>query len=143
MTSVGFDSAWCATDLGAYRTCRHTYEYYPYGSLPPLDSTRFTGVFPWLGGTGEPVPEQVEMLDRLAEGLSARGLTLPRDFATFQADSKLHDRLDDLRAARRTRMTVPFPPATQRTKVVKAAEEAWRLVNPPPWCADRGTRTPR
>ncbi|MEV7388329.1 hypothetical protein [Streptomyces sp. NPDC091215] len=96
LSSVGFDSAWCATDLGEYRTCRYTYEFYPYESLPPLDSTQFTGVFQWLGGTGDPVPEQVTALDRLAEGLSARGLTLPRDFVTFQADSKLRYSLDEV-----------------------------------------------
>ncbi len=96
VSSVGFDSAWCATDLGAYRPCRYTYEYYPYESLPPVDSTGFTGVFQWLGGTGEPVPERVTALDRLAENLAAEGLTLPRDFATFQADSTLHSSLDEV-----------------------------------------------
>jgi hypothetical protein len=94
--SVGFDSAWCATDLGEYRPCRYTYEYYSYESLPPLDSTEFTGAFQWLGGTGEPVPEQVTALNRLAESLAAKGLTLPRDFVTFQADSKLHCSLDEV-----------------------------------------------
>ncbi len=69
MSSVGFDSAWCATDLGEYRPCRYTYEYYPYKSLPPLDSTDFTGTFQRLGGTGETAP---------------------------QADSKLHRSLDEV-----------------------------------------------
>ncbi|MEV6703136.1 hypothetical protein AB0M68_39500 [Streptomyces sp. NPDC051453] len=96
LSSTGFDSAWCATDLGEYRPCRYTYEYYPYESLPPLDSTEFTGAFQWLGGTGEPVPEQVTALDRLVENLAAKGLTLPRDFVTFQADSKLHYSLDEV-----------------------------------------------
>lgn len=96
VSSVGFDSAWCATDLGEYRPCRYTYEYYPYESLPPVDSTQFTGAFQWLGGTGEPVPEQVTALNGLAENLAAKGLTLPRDFTTFQADSKLHSSLDEV-----------------------------------------------
>ncbi|MEV7149255.1 hypothetical protein AB0O05_22485 [Streptomyces sp. NPDC093084] len=95
-SSVEFDSAWCATDLGEYRTCRHTYEYYRYKSLPPIDSTQFTGTFQWLGGTGEPVPEQVTELGRLAEDLSAKGLTLPPDFAAFQADAKLRHSLDEV-----------------------------------------------
>lgn len=95
-SSVRFDSAWCATDLAEYRACRYTYEYYPYESLPPLDSTQFTGDFQWLGGTGEVVPEQVASLNCLAEDLSAKGLTLPRDFVTFQADSKLHYSLDEV-----------------------------------------------
>ncbi|MGW1269072.1 hypothetical protein [Streptomyces sp. NPDC002491] len=96
LSSVGFDSAWCATDLGGYRPCRYTYEYYSYESLPHLDSTEFTGAFQRLGGTGETVPEQVAALDRLAENLAAQGLTLPRDFVAFQADSKLHGSLDEV-----------------------------------------------
>lgn len=96
VSAVGFDSAWCATDLGEYRPCHSTYEYYPYESLPPLDSTEFTGAFQWLGGTGEPVPEHVTVLNRLAEDLAAKGLTLPRDFVAFQADSKLRGSLDDI-----------------------------------------------
>ncbi|NXY97213.1 hypothetical protein HYE82_23120 [Streptomyces sp. BR123] len=95
-SSVGFDSAWCATDLGEYRPCHDTYEYYPYESLPPLDPAEFTGGFQRLGGTGEPVPEQVTALHRLAEDLEAKGLTLPRDFVTFQSDSHLHCSLDDI-----------------------------------------------
>ncbi|WP_333776168.1 hypothetical protein [Streptomyces sp. IBSBF 3136] len=96
LSSVGFDSAWCATDLGEYRHCRHTYEYYAYESLPPLDSTELTGTFQWLGGTGEPVPEHVTALNCLAENLAAKGLMLPRDFVTFQADSKLQYSLDEV-----------------------------------------------
>ncbi|MER7927214.1 hypothetical protein ABTY96_29330 [Streptomyces sp. NPDC096057] len=94
VSSVGFEAAWCATDLGEYRPCRYTYEHYPYESLPPLDPTGFTGTFQRLGGTGERDTEQVTALDRLAETLAAKGLTLPRDFATFQADSKLRHSLD-------------------------------------------------
>ncbi|MET7987485.1 hypothetical protein [Streptomyces sp. NPDC005281] len=96
VSSAGFDSAWCATDLGDYRPCRYTYEYYPYESLPPLDSTEFTGAFRWLGRTGKPVPEQVTALNRLAVNLAAKGLTLPQDFVTFQADSKMHYSLDEV-----------------------------------------------
>ncbi|MFF3639343.1 hypothetical protein [Streptomyces sp. NPDC002250] len=96
MSSVGFDSAWCATDLGEYRPCRSTYEYYPYKSLPPVDATQFMGAFQWLGGTGELVPEQVTVLNGLAGSLAATGLTLPRDFTTFQTDSKLHCSLDEV-----------------------------------------------
>ncbi|MET9498463.1 hypothetical protein [Streptomyces sp. NPDC006552] len=96
LSSDGFDTAWCATDLGVYRPCRYTYEYYPYESLPPLDSTELTGTFQQLGGTSETVPEQVTALNRLAENLATKGLTLPRDFVTFQADSKLHCSLDEV-----------------------------------------------
>lgn len=96
LSSVGFDSAWCATDLGEYRTCRHTYEYYAYESLPPVDSTQFTGAFQWLGDAGEPLPEQVTAINSLAADLTARNLTLPRDFVRFQTDSKLHYALDEV-----------------------------------------------
>ncbi|WP_405616977.1 hypothetical protein [Streptomyces sp. NBC_01508] len=95
---VRFDTAWCATGLGDYRACRFTYEYYSYESLPPLDSDRFTGAFRWLGDLGEPIPHQVTRLDGLAKELSARGLTLPPDFVTFQTGANLHGSLDKVSA---------------------------------------------
>jgi hypothetical protein len=94
LSSPDFSAAWCATDLGEYRACRHTYERYRYESLPPLDSTQFTGDFRWLGGVGDLVPEQVTKLTGLAADLTARGLTLPRDFVTFHTGSNLYRSLD-------------------------------------------------
>ncbi|WP_199551694.1 hypothetical protein [Streptomyces sp. N35] len=94
--SVRFEASWCATDLGAYRDCAATYERYRYESLPPLEAAQFTGAFQWLGGTGEPIPEQVTALSRLAEDLTAKGVTLPRDFVTYHADSKLALTLDEV-----------------------------------------------
>ncbi|MGW2706555.1 hypothetical protein [Streptomyces sp. NPDC001340] len=41
-------------------------------------------------------PQQVTALNRLAENLAAKGLTLPGDFVAFQADSKLHCSLDEV-----------------------------------------------
>lgn len=93
---VSFDAAWCATDLGEYRACRYTYEHYPYESLPSLDSDQFTGAFPWLGGIGDSIPEQVAGLDALAGELAAEGLALPRDFVTFQTSANLHGSLDEV-----------------------------------------------
>jgi hypothetical protein len=95
-TSVCFDAAWCATDLGEYRACRYTYEQYPYESLPPLDSNRFTGAFQWLGGTRGRDPQQAEKLNDLARDLAARGLALPQDFATFQTSANLSGSLDEV-----------------------------------------------
>lgn len=96
IASVGFDAAWCATDLGKYRACRYTYEEYPYASLPPLDPTRFTGAFQWLGDAGDLLPEQAERLGALAGELKARGLALPQDFVTFQTRRDLHGSLDEV-----------------------------------------------
>ncbi|MCX4653395.1 hypothetical protein OG249_16015 [Streptomyces microflavus] len=96
LSSAGFDTAWCATDLGTYRACRHTYERYSLDSLPPLDSDQFTGGFPWLGGAGDPIPRQVMKLNGLAKELSAKGLTLPRDFVTFQTSENLYGSLDEV-----------------------------------------------
>jgi hypothetical protein len=96
LSSVGFDAAWCATDLGEYRACRYTYERYPYESLPPLDSSQFTGTFQWLGGTRSLDPEQVAKLNDLAEELAARSLSLPQDFLTFQTSVNLYGSLDDV-----------------------------------------------
>ncbi|MFJ2024979.1 hypothetical protein ACIODW_14415 [Streptomyces sp. NPDC087897] len=91
-----FDTSWCATDLGAYRPCRFTYAYYPYESLPPLDSAQYTGAFAWLGGLTEPAPDRLAALDRLAAALAAEGVALPRDFVTCLADAKLRFSLDDV-----------------------------------------------
>lgn len=96
LSATGFDAAWCATGLGAYRDCRYTYERYPYDSLPPLDSGRYTGAFTWLGEPGEPVPGQVARIEGLAARLAAEGITLPADFATFHTSGKLHRALDEV-----------------------------------------------
>lgn len=96
LSSVDFNAAWCATDLGKYRACRYTYEYYSLESLPPLDSSQFTGAFRWLGDAGDPVPRQVLKLNGLARDLAGRGLTLPQDFVTFQTTENLYGSLDDV-----------------------------------------------
>ncbi|MFJ8728650.1 hypothetical protein [Streptomyces bauhiniae] len=96
LSSVDFDAAWCATDLGKYRACQYTYEDYSLESLPPLDSSQFTGAFRWLGNAGAPIPRQVMKLNGLARDLAARGLTLPRDFVTFQTTENLYGSLDEV-----------------------------------------------
>ncbi|MEV8097146.1 hypothetical protein [Kitasatospora sp. NPDC085879] len=91
-----FEAAWCATDLGEYRACAGTYERYPYDSLPPLDPDRYTGAFEWLGEAGDPVPDEVAALDRLAADLAAHGLALPRDFVTFHTSAGFRNTLDEV-----------------------------------------------
>jgi hypothetical protein len=93
---ASFGAAWCATDLGEYRACRGTYERYPYASLPPLDSSQFTGAFQWLGNVGDLLPEQAAKLTDLTTDLMACGLVLPRDFVTFQTRSNLYGLLDSV-----------------------------------------------
>ncbi|MGW3244450.1 hypothetical protein [Streptomyces sp. NPDC001070] len=85
-----------AAGLGAYRDCRYTCECYPYDSLPPLDSTRYTGAFEWLGGTGEPVPEQVAHIEGLAARPAAEGIALPADFAAFHTSGKVRYAPDEV-----------------------------------------------
>ncbi|WP_424569005.1 hypothetical protein [Streptomyces sp. CH-036] len=96
LPSVDFDAAWCATGLGKYRACRYTYEEYSPDSLPPLDSSHFTGAFPWLGEAGDLIPRQVIELNGLARDLAAKGLTLPRDFVTFQTTENFYGSLDEV-----------------------------------------------
>jgi hypothetical protein len=94
--TTGFSAAWCATDLGEYRACRGTYERYPYESLPPLDSSRCTGAFQWLGRAGDLLPGNVAELTGLATDLMTSGLVLPQDFVTFQTRSNLYGVLDSV-----------------------------------------------
>ncbi|MEF9915677.1 hypothetical protein RJT17_37180 [Streptomyces sp. P5-A9] len=93
---VDLDAAWCATDLGKYRAYRYTYKHYSLESLPPLDSSQFTGAFGWLGNAGDPIPRQVVELSDLATDLAAKGLSLPQDFVTFQTTENLYGSLDEV-----------------------------------------------
>lgn len=89
----GFEEGWYATDLGDHRPGDHTYDHYAHDSLPPLDPSRYTGAFDWLGGLtdgegetggGGAVPGQAAPLGAAAEALAAHGLALPGDFTAFQ-----------------------------------------------------------
>ncbi|MFE4520067.1 hypothetical protein ACFRMQ_38585 [Kitasatospora sp. NPDC056783] len=91
---IDFDAVWCATDLGDYRPCRYTYERYPCDTLPPLDETRFSGKFQWLGDPGEFLANRAAKLRQVQEKLAAEGLALPEDFVTFEASSNLRGALD-------------------------------------------------
>ena len=79
--AVELASSWCATDLGAYRPCEHTYERYPIDSVPTVSHA--LGGFRWLGDRGEPLPENIDRLHRLQASLDAVGVTLPEDFVEF------------------------------------------------------------
>ncbi|MQY15773.1 hypothetical protein SRB5_59640 [Streptomyces sp. RB5] len=107
---IVFARAWCGTDLGEYRPCRSTYERYPYEGLPRIDPADFTGADRRLAGSGEVVPELAVELGELAEGLEAKGVTLPQDFVTFQTDSKLYRLLDEISVtACSTHISEPLP----------------------------------
>jgi hypothetical protein len=93
-SATGFDTGWCASDLGDHRPCRYTYEVYPYESLPPLGP--FSGAFEWFGDLGDPVPDRVARLDRLAVGLAAQGLALPGDFVAFHTGGHSDLALDEV-----------------------------------------------
>lgn len=88
--------AWYATDLGEYRPCRHTYESYPYASLPPLDPARFNGRFDWLGEPGPPDEPGLATLRALSTALAAMDLALPDDFAAFHGHSNHRYALDEV-----------------------------------------------
>jgi hypothetical protein len=94
--TVTFEASWCATDLGDYRPGRHTYQLYPYETLPVLDGSRFTGEFQWLGDPGETIADHVAEVAELEALLGAQGLALPKDFARFHLSSKLYGSLDEV-----------------------------------------------
>jgi hypothetical protein len=87
--SVRFPAKWCGLDLGDYRARDGGYHNYSIDTLPPLDESRFTGRFEWLGDQGDTLPEQTAKMDAIAEELARVGLTLPLDFVAFQTQSNL------------------------------------------------------
>lgn len=90
--AVEFASSWCATDLGAYRPCRYTYERYPLNSLPPvLDAL---GGFRWLGDPGQHNADNVSVLTRLNTSLNTVGVALPEDFVQFYSSDAWAGELD-------------------------------------------------
>jgi hypothetical protein len=91
-----FQALWCATDLGAYRPCGGTYQWYPHDSLPPLPAGRLDGGFGWLGGPGAALPEPSALLARVQERLAAAGLALPADFVAFQTGENSCRTLDQV-----------------------------------------------
>jgi hypothetical protein len=97
--SVQFPASWCAEDLGEYRACDYTYCDFPIDTLPPLDESRFTGIFEWLGDQGDTVPEQKARMDAIDEELARVDLKLPLDFVAFQTRSKLRSALDEVSVA--------------------------------------------
>ncbi len=91
--SAKLESSWCATDLGAYRPCRGTYERYPLDSVPPVRG--LVGDFRWLGDRGEPHAGNVEVMARLAASLEAVGVALPEDFVSFYSSTEWAGALDE------------------------------------------------
>lgn len=93
---MDFPRAWFGTDIGEYRPCRGTYEYYPYSSLPPLDGVRLSGRFEWLGTPGGPHARNRAQVDTMEAALAPLGLTLPDDFVAFRTDANYRHALDDI-----------------------------------------------
>lgn len=91
--AVEFEATWCGTELGDYRPCGGTYEYYPYHTLPILDASRFTGAFDWIPMHGMVAPGQVALLADLDRQLAAVGLALPIDFVKYHSFTDLSQTL--------------------------------------------------
>jgi|KBSMisStandDraft_5_1062788.scaffolds.fasta_scaffold513527_1 hypothetical protein len=91
--AVDLASSWCATDLGAYRPCRSTYERYPLDSVPPVRDA--LDGFQWLGDRGRPSAANVEGLARLEMSLTAVGVALPDDFVEFYSWDGWANELDN------------------------------------------------
>ena len=67
-----FETTWPGTELGAYRHCGGTYDFYPYQSVPILDAARFTGDFEWLPVHGAFDPGKAALLADLDRQLAAQ-----------------------------------------------------------------------
>ncbi|MFE9424983.1 hypothetical protein ACFYNO_18640 [Kitasatospora sp. NPDC006697] len=96
--SIDFEPIWYATDLGDYRPSGHTYLGYPYASLPPLDGSRFSGAFDWLGDRrpGPDLSEDAVRIAELGKQLAAEGIELPADFITFHQAAACAGVLDEV-----------------------------------------------
>jgi hypothetical protein len=93
---MDFPRAWFGTDIGEYRPCAGTYEYYAFASLPPLDGVELSGRFEWLGAPGGPFERDRAQVESLNTALSPLGLALPADFVVFRTDASFRHALDDV-----------------------------------------------
>lgn len=94
--SVRFSTGWCATDLGRFRPCDSTYEFYPLDSLPPLDAVGLDGGFEWLGDGSTGPSEHAAHLAALERELATVGLAMPSDFAAFYSSGRLCSAFDEV-----------------------------------------------
>ena len=98
-----FQSAWMSFNLGDVRECDGTYCFYPYESLPPLDTSIFRGEFQWLSPKDKSVAEQTEIhqpsdehkqrmlakLESIKSQAQSIGLQLPTEFVKFMSSLEL------------------------------------------------------
>jgi hypothetical protein len=106
-TCTPFQSGWYSFELPKYRPGRHTYELYPYASLPPLPEEKLTGKLQWLIPLDKdldedmqlyrlPSEERTSMIGTLKEMVSSAkqlGLSLPDIFLQLMSSTDLQDRI--------------------------------------------------
>jgi hypothetical protein len=89
-----FEATWPGTGLGEYRACATTCERYPYGSVPILDDSRFTGAFDWVQVPGILDPAKATLMADLDRQLATVGLALPHDFMRYHTYTDLSRTLE-------------------------------------------------
>lgn len=55
-----FQTGWLSFELPNYRPCGGTYDFYEYESIPPIDTSLFTGELAWLKAAAEEEEDIVE-----------------------------------------------------------------------------------
>jgi len=105
-SSSPFRLAWWGGELSGYRTCDSTYCFYPYDSLPPLDSGLFEDEFGWLPPLSSAMLERMALyqrseaasqlatrLENIQSSAAQMGLRLPNAFLKFMAAPELQEQI--------------------------------------------------
>jgi hypothetical protein len=111
LPSLPFQTGWYSFGLPGYRSCRGTYERYPYESLPPLAQEQLTGQLQWLVPLNARIDEamqpyrltdeqEAEQMTEWGDGLkslvaSAKhlGLSLPEAYLRLMSSVELRNRI--------------------------------------------------
>ena len=127
-----FQPGWFSFNLPGYRSCRGTYECYPYDTLPPIPQEQLTGQLPWLLPLDDeleqemkpyrPTPEQraaemspwTDNLKSIVASAQHLGLHLPEAFVRLMSSPALQDRIPSCTACFFTLSELAFCPGDRQ-----------------------------
>ncbi len=105
-SSFPFQPAWWSVALPGYRECDGTYCFFPYETIPPIDTSLFQGDFQWLPPLNDEMLERlaiyknpgaaahlVDRLEALQTSAAQMGLRLPDAFLKFMATPEMQEQI--------------------------------------------------